>query len=124
MADDRKDELDLQAILAAVLDNSQPLSEEEIAAFDALWEESDYSEDQRLEVTQTICNLVAAIIDFAWRHHPIQQAQGAAHNGCGKPIKSAYERPNPTASVVNSRNKKTKSQFDEAARVPLPERAS
>lgn len=100
--DTTPNDLSVEQIIAAILDQKNTLSPEDLEHFDALLDAPDVTEEQRRELLQTLWNIVVAVIDFKW------QVQGThlTDTPCGKVSQSQTERPNTDKNMVEWKDRK------------------
>ncbi|MGF1463690.1 MAG: hypothetical protein ACFB2Z_11105 [Maricaulaceae bacterium] len=108
----------VNAIMATLLGQSTPLSDEDFAAFDAELDAADIAPEKRRELLQMLWNIVVAFVDLEWKQHPVQQAQKA----CGQIPESGASPAFAGDPVVNSKHKKTNEIFEQAADASAAER--
>ncbi len=113
MAEDILD-IEFEHILKAILDDQHTLWEAEMTALETLFEGSDMSVEEQREFIQTLNTIVACIMDIQFQTINMRPA----HNICEQKHKIGAERPDHTAKLLYSKDKKLTSTYTQATASP------
>lgn len=110
MADDKGD-IDVQDIVAAILGDTQSLTDDELQAIEDLLNYSELGACQRHEFIQTLYNIVAGIIDYRWQTHAMRPTA----NTRGQKTIAKDESPNRASNMLYSDDKKISQTYKKAS---------
>lgn len=110
MVDDKGD-IDVQDIVAAILGDTQSLTDEELQAIVDLLSCSQLEAAQRHEFIQTLYNIVAGIIDYQWQTHVMLPAITT----CGQKPEPKIESHNSASNLLYSEESKISHSYNKAA---------